>query len=81
MPSRPPASLRNCVAVRWPRPREPKCTPIQTKPCLILEQIDIVVAGPPRAELFRLERSKSNQLARERLARVGGRGGIEARAS
>jgi succinoglycan biosynthesis transport protein ExoP len=29
-------------------------------------------------ELFRLERSKSNQLARERLARVGG---IEARAS
>jgi uncharacterized protein involved in exopolysaccharide biosynthesis len=32
-------------------------------------------------ELFRLERSKSNQLARERLARVGGRGGIEARAS
>jgi hypothetical protein len=32
-------------------------------------------------ELFRLERSKSNQLARERLARLTSRGGLEARAS
>jgi capsular polysaccharide biosynthesis protein len=32
-------------------------------------------------ELFRLERSKSNQLARERLARVSAKGGLEARAS
>ena len=30
--------------------------------------------------LFRLERPKSNQLARERLARFAGRGGLEARA-
>src|SRR5207248_2032892 len=32
IPSLPPASLRNAVAVLWPKPREPKCTPIQTKP-------------------------------------------------
>ena len=31
-------------------------------------------------ELFRLERAKSSQLARERLARFGARGGMEARA-
>ena len=30
MPSWPPASLRYLVALLWPRPREPKCTPIHT---------------------------------------------------
>ncbi|MTD93618.1 lipopolysaccharide biosynthesis protein [Hyphomicrobium sp. xq] len=54
-------------------PRRRSFAPDQAGSFLGFEVADI--------ELFRLERSKSNQLARERLARVGGRGGIEARAS
>jgi hypothetical protein len=33
IPSLAPAALRNHVAMPWPRPREPKCTPTQTWSC------------------------------------------------
>src|SRR5262249_8399836 len=51
MPSLPPASLMKAVAVLWPSPREPKCTPNPDDPRLVLEQVDIVIAAADRAEL------------------------------
>ena len=72
MPSLPPAALRYFSALVWPRPRDPKCTPIQTGPSWRLpscsgasarggfdEEVDVVVARPDGAQLvarFRLVR-------------------------
>ena len=53
-------------------PRRRSLTPDRAGSFLGFEVTDI--------ELFRLERAKSSQLARERLARFGARGALEARA-
>ena len=51
MPSRPPPARMKWVASRWPRPREPKCTPDPDAVGLVREQVDVVVAGADGAKL------------------------------
>ena len=54
------------VAVRWPNPREPKWTPIQTCRLCVLEQVDVVIAAADGAELLTGELQESALFADRR---------------